>query len=191
MYHSVLVYVAIIGKKNYIAKLNVKKISQSLQGPICSCNILKYCLKHTVVFKPFVQKAKVNAWYFFFLGSYSFFKGLVHPKMKISLCFTKVSLRQVMSLGGHLWNTSQACKCSSYPFEWGNIKFSKTVHCLRLNFIFEITKEIWQQLYHKCCFFCSNSVIKSLFLRLDQPVHMCSPKRMSQNADCFYSNWDF
>ncbi len=39
---------------------------------------------------------------------------------------------------------------------------------LRLNFIFEIG----QQLCHKCCFFCSNSVIKSLFLRLDQPVCM-------------------
>ncbi len=38
---------------------------------------------------------------------------------------------------------------------------------LRLNFIFEITNEIGQQLCPKCCFFCSNSVIKSLFLRLD------------------------
>ncbi len=56
---------------------------------------------------------------------------------------------------------------------------------LRLNFIFEITKEIWQQLYHKCCFFCSNSIIKSLFFRLDQPV------RMPLLADCFYSNRDF
>ncbi len=45
---------------------------------------------------------------------------------------------------------------------------------LRLNFIFEITNEIRQQLCHKCCFFCSNSVIKSLFLRLDQPVRMRS-----------------
>ncbi len=27
---------------------------------------------------------------------------------------------------------------------------------LRLNFIFEITNEIWQQLCHKCCFFWSN-----------------------------------
>ncbi len=43
---------------------------------------------------------------------------------------------------------------------------------LRLNFIFEITNEIGQQRCHKCCFFCSNSVIKSLFLRLDQPVRM-------------------
>ncbi len=53
---------------------------------------------------------------------------------------------------------------------------------LQLNFIFEITNEIGQQLCHKCCFFCSNSVIKSLFLRLDQPVRMRSP---------FYSNRDF
>ncbi len=43
---------------------------------------------------------------------------------------------------------------------------------LRLNFIFEITNEIGQQLCHKCCFLCSNSVIKSLFLRLDQPVRI-------------------
>ncbi len=42
---------------------------------------------------------------------------------------------------------------------------------LRLNFIFEITNEIGQQLCHKCCFFCSNSVIKSLFFRLDQEFH--------------------
>ncbi len=40
----------------------------------------------------------------------------------------KVSLRQVMLLGGHLWNASRAFKCSSYHFVWGNIKFSKTVH---------------------------------------------------------------
>ncbi len=63
--------------------------------------------------------------------------------------------------------------------------------CLRLNFIFEITNEIWQQLCHKCCFFCSNSVIKSLFLRLDQSLRMHSPERESQSADCFYSNRDF
>ncbi len=48
---------------------------------------------------------------------------------------------------------------------------------LRLNFIFEITNEIGQQLCHKCCFFYSNSVIKSLFLRLDQPVRVRSPER--------------
>ncbi len=47
---------------------------------------------------------------------------------------------------------------------------------LRLNFIFEIN-EIGQQLCHKCCFICSNCVIKSLFLRLDQPVYMRSPER--------------
>ncbi len=63
--------------------------------------------------------------------------------------------------------------------------------CLRLNFIFEITNEIWQQLCHKCCFFCSNSVIKNLFLRLDQSLRMHSPERESQSADCFYSNQDF
>ncbi len=40
---------------------------------------------------------------------------------------------------------------------------------LPLNVTFEITNDIRQQLYHKCCFFCSNSVIKSLFLRRDQP----------------------
>ncbi len=51
---------------------------------------------------------------------------------------------------------------------------------LRLNFIFEITNEIGQQLCHKCCLFCSNSVIKNVFLRLDQPVRMCSPERASQ-----------
>ncbi len=62
---------------------------------------------------------------------------------------------------------------------------------LRLNFIFEITNEIGQQLCHKCCFFCSNSVIKSLFLRLDQPVRMRSPERASQSAHCFYNNRDF
>ncbi len=62
---------------------------------------------------------------------------------------------------------------------------------LRLNIIFEITNEIGQQLCHKCCFFCSNSVIKSLFCRLDQLVHMLSPERASQSADCFYSNRDF
>ncbi len=62
---------------------------------------------------------------------------------------------------------------------------------LRLNFIFEITNEIGQQLDHKCCFFCSNSIIKSLFLRLDQPVCMRSPERASQSVDCFYSNRDF
>ncbi len=44
---------------------------------------------------------------------------------------------------------------------------------LRLHFIFEITNEIWQQLYHKCCLFCSNSIIKNVFLRLNLPV--CSP----------------
>ncbi len=62
---------------------------------------------------------------------------------------------------------------------------------LRLNFIFEITNEIGQQLCHKCCFFCSNSVIKSLFIRLNQPVRMRSARHTSQNADCFYSNRDF
>jgi len=40
----------------------------------------------------------------------------------------KVPLRQVISLGGHLWNASQPCNCSSYLFEWGDIKFSKAVH---------------------------------------------------------------
>ncbi len=45
---------------------------------------------------------------------------------------------------------------------------------LRLNFKFEITNEIGQQLCHKCCFCCSNSLIKSLFFRLDQPVRMRS-----------------
>ncbi len=62
---------------------------------------------------------------------------------------------------------------------------------LRLNFIFEITNEIGQQLCHKCCFFCSNSIIKRLFFRLDQPVRMRSPRCTSQNVDCFYSNRDF
>ncbi len=62
---------------------------------------------------------------------------------------------------------------------------------LRLNFIFEITNEIGQQLCHKCCFFCSNRILKSLFLRLHQPVRMRSPERASQSADCFYSNRDF
>ncbi len=38
---------------------------------------------------------------------------------------------------------------------------------LLLNFIFEITNEIGQQLCHKCGFFCSNSIIKSLFLRFE------------------------
>ncbi len=54
--------------------------------------------------------------------------------------------------------------------------------------LFNITNEIGQQLCHKCCFFCSNSVIKSLFFRLDLPVRMRSPERASQSADCFYSN---
>ncbi len=49
---------------------------------------------------------------------------------------------------------------------------------LRLNVIFEITNGIGQQLCPKCCFFCSNSVLKSLFLRLDQPVRMRSPERI-------------
>ncbi len=62
---------------------------------------------------------------------------------------------------------------------------------LWLNVIFKITNEIGQQLCHKCCFFCSNSIIKSLFLSQDQPVCMCSPERASQSADCFYSNRDF
>ncbi len=48
-------------------------------------------------------------------------------KQRVSKHFSG-PLRQVMSLGGHLWNASWACKCSSYLFEWGNIKFSKTVH---------------------------------------------------------------
>ncbi len=46
---------------------------------------------------------------------------------------------------------------------------------LRLNSIFEITNEIWQQLTHKCCLFCSNSVKKRVFLRLDQPVRSPQP----------------
>ncbi len=29
--------------------------------------------------------------------------------------------------------------------------------------MFEINKEIWQQLYHICCLFFSNSIIKSTF----------------------------
>ncbi len=40
-------------------------------------------------------------------------------------------------------------------------------------------------------FFCSNSIIKSLFLRPDQPVHMRSPERASLCADRFFSNRDF
>ncbi len=40
---------------------------------------------------------------------------------------------------------------------------------LRINVTFEITNEIRQQLCHKGCFFCSNSIIKSLFPRRDQP----------------------
>ncbi len=51
---------------------------------------------------------------------------------------------------------------------------------LRLNFIFEITNEIGQQPCYKCCFFCSNSVIKSLFLRLDQPVRMNGSEHVSK-----------
>ncbi len=49
-------------------------------------------------------------------------------KLQESVSNNKVSLRQVMSLDGHLWNASRASKCSSYHFVWGNIKFSKTVH---------------------------------------------------------------
>ncbi len=55
---------------------------------------------------------------------------------------------------------------------------------LRFNFIFEIG----QQLCHKCCFFCSNIVIKSLFLKLDQSVCMRSLKLAPRSAECFYSN---
>ncbi len=62
---------------------------------------------------------------------------------------------------------------------------------LTIKFIFEIKNEIEQQLCHKCCFFCSNSVIQSLLFRIDQPVRMRSPAGLSQSADCFYSNWDF
>ncbi len=94
-------------------------------------------------------------------------------------------LRQVMSLSSHLWNASRACKCRSYVFEWGNIKFSKTV-ILYLKSPMKSDNNC-----HKCCFFCSNSVIKSLFFRLDQPVRMRSPKRTSQSTDYFYSNRDF
>ncbi len=49
----------------------------------------------------------------------------------------------------------------------------------------------WNPMCHKCCFFCSNSVINGLFLRVDQPVCMRSPERASQSDDCFYSNRDF
>ncbi len=48
--------------------------------------------------------------------------------VKTSKKVRKVSKFKVMSLGGHLWNASRASKFSSYLFEWGNIKFSKTVH---------------------------------------------------------------
>lgn len=37
-----------------------------------------------------------------------------------SRCQTKVSLRQVVPLAAHLWNTSMACKRSSSLFEWTN-----------------------------------------------------------------------
>lgn len=36
-------------------------------------------------------------------------------------------------------------------------------------------------------FLCSTSIIKSVFLRLGQPVCMRSPERVSQSAECFYS----
>ncbi len=35
-------------------------------------------------------------------------------------------------------------------------------------------QKIWNKLPHECCFVCSNSVLKSVFFRLEQPMHMHS-----------------
>ncbi len=86
-------------------------------------------------------------------------------EMKALLTFSKVPLRQVMSLSGHLWNASRACKCSSYLFERGNCQIVQNCSpTLGLNFIFDITNEIWQ-LSHKSCLFCSNSVTKKVIIQ--------------------------
>ncbi len=53
---------------------------------------------------------------------------------------------------------------------------------LRLNSIFEITNEIWQQLTHKCCLFCSNSVKKTCISQA-RSASVQSPTRTS-NGSC-------
>ncbi len=104
---------------------------------------------------------------------------------------TKVSLRQVVTRRPSLKRLS-GIQVQLLSLCMGIHKILQNCSLsLRLNFIFETTNEIGQQLCHKCCFFCSNSIIKSVFFRLDQPVRMRSPDRVSQSADCFYSNRDF
>ncbi len=89
------------------------------------------------------------------------------------IAYAKVPLRQIMSLGGHLW------KVQLQSLWMGKHQIS--------HFIIEIIGEIWQQLYHKCCLFCTNSVKKSLFLRLDRPRCMSSPRRTSPRRWLFLS----
>lgn len=57
----------------------------------------------------------------------------------------KVPLRQVTWRGSHLWNASSAFKSSSYLLEWGNKVLQNGLQSMLLNFIFDISKEIWQQ----------------------------------------------
>lgn len=58
----------------------------------------------------------------------------------------------------------------------------------QLNNIFQISNRIWHKLSYKCFFFCSNSITKDLYFRLDQLRHMCSPNCVFPDTDCFYSN---
>ncbi len=75
-----------------------------------------------------------------------------------------------------LYNKITITHFKQISFWWKNvIKFRGKVYSNFFKFVQQLS---FLSVCPKCCFFCSNSIIKSLFLRLDQPVRMRSPERI-------------
>ncbi len=88
-------------------------------------------------------------------------KGVIHCNFESEFC--QSPLKQVISLGGHLWNSSRAAisvmQVQLLSLWMGKHQILQSCWpSLQLNFIFEITNEIWQKQSHKCCLLCSNSI---------------------------------
>ncbi len=71
---------------------------------------------------------------------------------------SKVPSRKVCSLGSHICNTSEQLIQDQVLSKWMGESWNLN-NCpmnSQLNYIFQITIKIWNELPHECCFLCSN-----------------------------------
>ncbi len=73
--------------------------------------------------------------------------------------------REVCSHGRHICNASGQLKQDQVLSKWKGESWNLKNCPLnsQLNYIFQISNKIWNELPHECCFLCSNSAKKCIF----------------------------